>query len=986
MRDRHSLQWNARRWCGVAGTALATAMLGTMSVASAQPDAAGGMAFYESNVAPILEANCIKCHGGERVRAELNLTYRTGLLKGGMQGPAVNLDTPADSLILAMISYVDEDHEMPPSGKLPAADIATLATWIGMGLPMPDNAPLAEPAEAPKSLYNNKVNDESRNWWAYRKVLRPTPPVVSDPAWAENPIDAFVEAQREARGLHPVPEADRATLMRRVHFDLTGLPPAPEAVAAFVADPDPQAYEKLVDQLLASPAFGEKWGRHWLDLVRYAETNGYERDNPKPHIWRYRDYVIDAFNSDKPYDRFVREQLAGDELPDGGRDGIIATGYYRLGIWDDEPVDKLQGRYDVLDGVVQTTSEVFLGMTMGCARCHDHKIDPLPQTDYYKMLSFFDNVTDMHTTDITRSILSGDAAAEFEKAKAEHNKAVARRDKRVKEAEAEFLTAFRSSPNAQGTVPEFPADISGLRYRFYRDTWEKLPDFDNLKFEADGEIKHGFFDISVRSRDDAFGIVFDGKLHVPREGLYTFYLDADDGARLTVDGAVVVKLDGANLLGQPREAQVTLKAGDPVIRLDYFQRNASLGLVVDWSGPDFARRPLAIEKPSVDIPALIAAQGDAVVEPGFAAKYARYRRAADEMRAREVPGGEYAACVTERGAEAPKTFVHFRGNPNVPGEEVQPGFPEVLGYDAPTLPQPAADAPTTGRRSVLADWIVRPDNPLTPRVMMNRLWQYHFGHGIVPTPNDFGQAGERPTNPELLDWLAAEFVDGGWTMKRMHRMILLSRTYRMASVDDAADRALDPGNALLWRFDLRRLTAEELRDAMLWVNGTLNLKMGGPSVYPPMPPEVLATSSRPDEVWKVSPPEEFTRRTVYIHEKRSLLTPLLTDFDLADTDNSCPVRFVTTQPTQALNLLNSAFVNEQAAVLARRLEREAPDTNSRVARALSLVTGRQADPADVQQGLQFLEDMEQQHGLDPDKALERFALLVLNLNAFIFVD
>jgi mono/diheme cytochrome c family protein len=973
-----------RRACG--GGALLL-LLNASSAPQAQPADAAGMAFYETKVLPLLKAHCLKCHGGgERLRGGLNLTYRTGLLTGGDQGAAVDLAAPDQSLLLAMLSYADDHHEMPPSGKLPDADIAVIAEWVRLGVPMPDDAPLAGGNEAPASPYNNQINDASRNWWSYRKVARPPVPAVADPAWAENPIDAFVEAQRAAKGLHPVGEADRATLMRRVHFDLTGLPPAPEAVAAFVADPDPQAYEKLVDQLLASPAFGEKWGRHWLDLVRYAETNGYERDNPKPHIWRYRDYVIDAFNQDKPYDRFVREQLAGDELPDGGRAGIIATGFYRLGIWDDEPVDKLQGRYDTLDGVVQTTTEVFLGTTMACARCHDHKIDPLPQADYYKLLSFFDNVTDMHTTDITRSILSGDDAVAFEAATRDHAAGVARRERMVKKAEAEFLNAYQASPEAKASVPAHPSDMSGLRYRFFRDTWEKLPDFDTLKHETEGAVPHGFFDIGLRTRDEAIGFVFEGQLHVPQDGEYVFYIDADDGARLTVDGAVVLDHDGANVLGNTREARVTLKAGDPAIRLDYFQHNRTLGLSVSWSGPGFERRALANEQPKLDLPALIAAQGDALVESGFAERYARLRRNVDEARNKEVPGGEYAACVTERGAAAPQTYVHFRGNPNVPGDAVQPGFPEVLGFEAPALPPPAKDAPTTGRRSVLADWIVRADNPLTARVMVNRLWQYHFGRGIVPTPNDFGQAGLPPSHPELLDWLAAEFVEGGWTMKRMHRMILLSKTYRLDSAQDTANLAKDSGNEYLWRFNPRRLTAEELRDTMLWVNGTINLKLGGPSVYPPMPKEILETSSTPDKVWQSSPPEEYTRRSVYIHAKRSLLTPLLTDYDLADTDNSCPVRFSTTQPTQALNLLNSAFVNEQAVTFARRLAQEQTDEAARIQRAFELATGQPPDAADVAQGQAFLQEMQQRHGLAPEKALERFALLVLNLNEFVFID
>jgi mono/diheme cytochrome c family protein len=811
-----------------------------------------GLAFYEAQVKPILQEHCLKCHGGGKTKGGLDLSWRTGVLKGGDQGAAVELEAPGKSLLLDMLSYRDEDHEMPPTGKLDAAQIAVLADWVTRELPMPDTPPAMAPAAEHKSPYNNTVNDETRNWWSYKPVVRPAAPAVSDPTWSENPIDTFVYARLAGAGLSPAPEARREALIRRVTYDLTGLPPTPQEVDAFLADAAPDAYEKLVDRLLASPHHGEKWGRAWLDVVRYAETNGYERDNPKPYIWRYRDYVVNALNKDKPYDRFIREQIAGDELPDGGSEGIVATGYYRLGLWDDEPVDKLQGRYDVLDGVVATTGEAFLGMTMGCARCHDHKIDPLPQKDYYKLLAFFDNVTNMHTTDITRQIVEEADAKAYAEAADKRAQEIAQADRRVRTLEEMFLAGLRKADPV--ALPEFhPSDMSGMQYRFYRDTWDKLPDFDNTKAETTGTLPNNFFDLGERTRNEAFGFVFEASLHVPVEGEYTFYLDSDDGARLSIDGKPVLEYDGVHTVGAEKEARVPLTEGVYAIRLDYFQRAAELGLKVSWSGPLFTRRALSNDRPGVDLPKLIEERGASAVHGLFPEWYRQAVDIAAKLRKDEIPGAKYAACIKELGNTPPKTFVHFRGNPNVPGDEVQPGFPEVLGVPDPKLPTPQADAQTTLRRSVLADWIASPTNPLTARVMMNRVWQGHFGRGLVRTPNDFGQAGNKPTHPELLDWLSAEFVEGGWTLKRMHKMLVLSRAYRMSSQFNEQAYAKDPANDLFWRFDMRRLTAEEVRDSVLALNGSINMAMGGDSVYPPMPKEVLETSSQPDKAWKSSP-------------------------------------------------------------------------------------------------------------------------------------
>lgn len=602
------------------------------------------------------------------------------------------------------------------------------------------------------------IFERGRRHWAFQPVSMAAPPLLPSGVAATNPIDAFVNARLREKGLKPPAMASRRTLIRRVTYDLTGLPPTPEEVEAFVQDRSELAWERLVDRLLESPHYGEKWGRHWLDLVRFAETNSYETDEAKPHAWRYRDYVIRAFNEDKPYDRFIQEQLAGDELPDGGADGLVATGYYRIGMWDSDPADKELALYDQLDDLVATTGQAFLGLTVDCARCHDHKIDPISQRDYYAMLAFFRNIH-----------------------------------------------PYRNG----GATDEVP-----------------LPD--------------------------------------------------NSGAK--------------------------------------------------------------------------------------------------------------ALAVTEPGVDAPTTLLLRRGNPGSPGEAVEPAFPTILGSAVPRIAPPSSGR-SSGRRRALAEWITSAGNPLTARVMVNRVVQHHFGRGLVRTTSDFGLQGSAPTHPELLDWLARDFMDGGWSLKHLHRRILNSQAYRASSAPSEEALKLDPSNDLFSRFDMRRLTAEEVRDSVLWIGGTGNPRMFGPGVYVSLPKEVLASQSVPGKGWGQSPPEEQSRRSVYIHVKRSLLTPVLLAFDLAETDRSAPVRFATTQPTQALGTLNGDFFNEQARFLAARIRREAGSSSSaQVRRALHRVTGRPPSEAEIARGVSLLGSLTTGEGLNPDAAFDAFCLLALNLNEFLYLE
>ncbi|HVX13523.1 MAG TPA: DUF1553 domain-containing protein [Pirellulales bacterium] len=936
----------------------------TVYAVAAQPAASGGVDFGR-DIQPILAKRCFACHGPDKGEGGLRLNRRetaVAELDSGTHG--IVPGNPDESELIRRITSEEEGERMPPEGKPLAADqVDLIRRWIADGAKWEEH-------------------------WAFQPVVRPVVPDVKDRDWGRNPIDAFLLNRLEQNRLSPAAPAPNVALARRAYYDLTGLPPTPAEVEAFVQDTSPDSYERLVDRLLASPRYGERWARHWLDAVRYAETNSFERDGAKPHAWRYRDYVIRSFNDDKPYDQFVREQLAGDEMTPVTPERLIATGFYRLGLWDDEPADRLQAQFDTLDDLVTTTGQVFLGLTVNCARCHDHKIDPIPQHDYYSLLAFFRGIRPMTTTgpNIERPLFTSDAdRLAYEDRVRDNEKRRNELQARVTGLENEFAAAYRKASDATLAAN----DIDDLEYRFYRDHWERLPDFDNIKPETVGTIADGRFDIGLATRESDFGFVFTGFLKVPADGEYTLIVDSDDGSRLTVAGRQVITYDGIHSVGQPQRATVALKQGLVPIRLDYFQAVGGRGLRVAWSGPGFAQRSLSAEgqRPAADgnLGELLRSHGRAVMGDGWYADYRRLFHQLERLR-REPVQADYALCVTE-DRNPPETFVLSRGNAHVPGAKVEPGFLAAIGGGTATIPSPSPEQQTAGRRSVLADWIASSDNRLTARVMVNRIWQQHFGRGIVGSPNNYGYLGDRPTHPELLDWLAAEFMAGGWRIKSLHRTIMLSSAYRMSSQGNAAGLEKDPHNGLFWRFNLRRLSAEEVRDSLRAVSGELNSRMYGPSYYPKLSDEVMATQSAPGNGWGKSPPEEQARRSIYIHVKRSLITPLLADFDFPDTDASCEARFVTTQPAQALGMLNGDFLHEQARDFAERLRREAgDDRTAQVRLALRLALSREADEASVARGVALIDQLERDHGLDARQSLDYYALVVFNLNEFVYVD
>jgi hypothetical protein len=980
--------------------AAAIAFLALAIPAGAETD---GVEFFRKEVKPILTENCFKCHGGNdekgrpKVKGDLQLISRKGLMKGGTRGPAFNEAQPAASLMLNALGYANHDLQMPPSGKLPDEQLTKIKQWLAMGAPWtPEDADrLVEVHDTNSGT--TTVNEETKAHWSYRPMQRFTPPAVKDPEWAVNPIDAFLRAGMDQKGISPAPPAPRAALLRRVTYDLTGLPPTLDEIRTFEADPSPDAWDKQVERLLASPAYGEKWARHWLDVVRYAESNGFERDNEKPFVWRYRDYAIKAFNEDKPYDRFVMEQIAGDELPDKTPESEIATGIFRLMAWDDEPADREQHFCDVLDDNVRTVTEGFLGMTAGCARCHDHKGDPIPQKDYYKFVSFFRGIEPMGRGGRqTMFIPTPEAKTTDPTQLAELSNEQTRIREQLKEIEDEAVATIKEK---KPEVAEHLSDNSGMEHWLVTDarmrptnwfyTFEKpAEDWSAVSFRAEranwleGQAGFGTAAPGVQSRtvwtsQDIWLQTSFGLETIPKAVLIHLYHDED--VEMFLNGQPVLRESGFSTdyetIPASPEFLAALQTGRNVLAVHVTQRTGGqffdLGLEEDAVTPSYL-----------------------VLQPEFAAvsdpDRQRYRNGTarlQEIEERKKMPGIEALVITESSAHPPETRVNLRGSAHALGDEVHPGFPMIFGGQDAEIPEPLPGAATSGRRLALAKWIASPDNPRTARVMVNRIWEHHFGRGIVPSPNDFGYLGIPATNPELLDWLATEFVRQGWSVKAMHRLILHSKAY-LASIDDSEEgHAKDPGNELFHRFNPRRITAEELRDSILTSTGELNRQMGGPSVFVPLPPEVLATSSTKGAKWGESPPDQANRRSVYVKSKRSLQLPLFTDFDAADTDNSCPVRFTTTVPTQALAMMNSAFIHEEAGKLANRLQGDRPDDlQGQIKRAFELVLSREPNEVEIVKSLGFIGKMKNEHHLDANTALQRFCVAIYSFNEFFYLD
>jgi mono/diheme cytochrome c family protein len=738
---------------------------------------------FTREIQPLLKARCLGCHGAKLQMHGLRLDLKAAAFKGGESGvPAIVPGNSSQSLVVKYVSG-NSDVVMPPSGpRLTSEQVSLLRSWIDSGASWPEEA-----------VTNGELKRPPH--WAFQPISKPAVPVVKS-AWVRNPIDAFVLDKLQQHGMKPAAAAAPRALMRRIYLDLTGLPPSLEEQMR------PLDVDALVDELLARPSYGERWARHWLDLARFAETNGYERDATKPQAWRYRDYVINVFNNDKPFNRFVLEQLAGDELPDASAETFTALGYYRLGPWDDEPADPATDRFDQLDDIVSTTSQVFLGLTLGCARCHNHKFEPLSARDYYSMVAIFNGL---------------------------------------------------ERPRKGRTELDLPAG-----------TWPEV----------------------------AAASVIDRRIQ--------------DCQR---------RIEEINTLAKKVITPLTFEA----------------------------QREIAANQAVID-----------------------------ELR-RTGPVVQRAYYLNEPRANAPPTFLLIRGKATQPGPEVPPAVPEILGKQ-PNFPAPGH---TSLRRLTLAQWLVSPENTLTARVIVNRVWQHHFGEGLVRTPSDFGVMGDKPTHPELLDWLTTWFVENGWSIKKLHRLILASNTYRMSKQWNAAYGAQDPEDRLLWRVPYQRLEVEAIRDSALAASGQLNPKMFGPSMYPHIPAAAMEGSSDPDKIWRESSEREASRRTIYAFIKRSMVVPMLEVLDLCDSSRTSAKRQNTSVATQALTLFNGHFVNRQSLHFAERLRAEAVgDPLKQIDLAYRLALARPPRPAEVASMLDFLKR----------EPLEQMCRVIFNLNEFAYAD
>jgi hypothetical protein len=825
------------------------ALLLAASPALGQSGTADAETFFELKIRPVLTKTCAQCHAGKEVKGGLRMDGREALLKGGKNGPAL---VPGDldrSLLIQALRRTHKSVKMPPDKKLPDEQVADFETWVKQGAVWPQAAAVERPT-GPKH-------------WAFQPVKRLDPPIDSTHA-SENEIDRFILSKLRAEGLKQVGLADKRTLIRRATFDLIGLPPTPAEVEAFLADDAPDAFRKVVDRLLASPRYGERWGRHWMDVARYADTAGDNADYPLPEIRLYRDYIIDSFNADKPYDRFVQEQLAGDILAkqnpkENYAEQVIATGFFALSRrYATAPYELW---HLTLEDTIETTGSAFLGLTLRCARCHDHKFDPTTTRDYYGLYAIFAGTTfpyggseEMPTKGFAR----------------EH------------------------------FVPLLPPGQAAPKLEAYRHKIKEL-EIDLSRLETEDSLAR--FVTSLNQKIDALQRQVESRARQDQ--------DAED---LKAQQAEL-----AHLRDQTRK-QLLDKLNGKRSELRMFAR------------------------------------------PGLPP---------------DLPG---AYAVSE--GRSIEVHIHLKGDPDNPGPVAQRSVPEYLAGTSPiSFPEDGSG------RLQLAQWLTRPEHPLTGRVIVNRVWQYHFGRGIVGTPSNFGVRGEAPTHPELLDWLTSQFIKDGWSIKALHRRIMLSRTYQLAATDNPENAAQDPDNRMHWRFNRRRLDAEALRDSLLSVSGNMNLTRPGPQPFPPISQWGWTQHNPFKEVYPSN------HRTVYLMTQRIQRHPYLALFDGPDTNHSTEQRTSSTVPLQALYLLNNEFVKARAEGLARTLLAKSSEDGKRIELAFALAWSRPPQSAEVDKGLAYLQRYKEalaEAGVPEDKreleAWTSYARVMLTANEFLYVD
>jgi uncharacterized protein DUF1553/uncharacterized protein DUF1549/cytochrome c len=849
-------------------------------------------AFFEQRIRPVLVAHCYECHSAESkvLKAGLLLDTRAGLLRGGDSGPAVVAGKPDDSPLIQALRQ--DGYEMPPAGKLPDAVVADFERWVSEGA--------VDPREGQAVARPSGIDVEAgRKFWAFQPPRDVPPSQVKDSAWPQGDVDRFILARLESQHLHPSPQVDRGTLLRRATFDLIGLPPTPEELEAFESDTRPDAFARVVDRLLASPQFGERWGRHWLDVARFAESSGGGRSLVFKDAWRYRDYVIRSFNADKPFNRFLTEQLAGDLLPAEGveqaQDHLVATGFWMLGAVNYEEQDKRALQMDVVDEQLDTLGRAVLGMTIGCARCHDHKFDPIPTRDYYALAGILrstrmlfnqkDNVS--HWMERPLPLPTAEDQ-QWNADKAE----LAVLETRMNELQKELVPVAHGSI-AVADLPGIVVDDSQAKAV---GTWIEST---SLKTYVGSGYLH---DANEQKGEKTVTFVPE----FPQAGTYEVRLaytaNPDRAAHVPVE---ILHLDGEF------EGHVDQRRRPPIdgrfVSLGRFRFDESNQWFVRISNADTQGVVIvdAVQFLPVENAAPAKTQDDPAAEPKKAEMAALERRLKDlHERVERRP----LVMAVEDDEAIADCAVCIRGNIDQQGETVPRGFLQV----ASTATPPVLPSTESGRRE-LAAWVARPDHPLTSRVIVNRVWHYLFGAGLVRTVDNFGRTGETPSHPELLDHLALRFTHDGWSIKHLIRTLMLSRTYQQASAARADLATVDPDNRLLGRMNRRRLDAEALRDAMLLAAGQLDLTVGGPTIHLPQ------KDAKGQGAIEYSYVFHDTRRSVYTPVFRNRLLELFETFDFADPNSVGGQRNTSTVAPQALYLLNSSFVIEQAHHAGERL-------------------------------------------------------------------
>jgi hypothetical protein len=980
--------------------------------ALAQGTAHADTDIFSTHIAPLLEARCVECHQPNILKGDFSLTSQADLLASGKITPG----DPAASRLLEVVQPGPngEAPEMPKKGApLTAEEVERIRQWIADSAPWPEGVVLKEPSKADTS------------WWSLQTLAEVAPPEVPDApeAWQGNPVDRFLFAKLADKSIAPAHEADRRTLIRRLYFDLLGLPPTIQAIESFAADTRPDAYARLVDELLASPHYGERWARHWLDIAHYADTHGFERDRPRDNAWRYRDYVIRAFNENKPYDQFLREQIAGDVLQPDSREAVIATGFLAAGPWDlvgqDETGNaalKRLARADDLDDMVATTITATMALTVNCARCHDHKLDPIPQKDYFRLTAVFAGTT------------RGDRTVAPAWDAAQARLAAIQRELDSLQAKPIDLVDLIAGGDGYGTGRPYPAGISTQTGALLDgmvagvettpNVYVPVPDLAAVDgvFVPDGApgqpITITSTGLQVDDLPDTSGATWDYVLNGKVSSQATTVIDgvdygvapntllgfhANKGITFDLDAIratgrgdqfrfcsiagyggnqeatradIFVYVDGA--LRAVRRGFGT-KDGAIPIEFDIGPRERFLTLVATDGGDG-----IGFDQVFFGNPQLVIRDGAAHLTPEQQATQAKLHEERDRLRKSYPPDEKPDQVYATLARDLPETRIHLRGSPESPGDAVTPGALSCLSMLVADL---GDDTLSEGERRLrLAEWITHPDNPLTPRVWVNRLWHYHFGKGIVDTPSDFGFGGGRPSHPELLDWLAARLQAGGWSTKAMHRLIVTSQAYRQESrlggdtpAGFADPREVDADNRLLWRMNPRRLPAEALRDAILATAGTLNPAAFGPGYRDFTMEEDYA----PKYTYITADTPDLWRRSIYRFVVRSSPEPFMTTLDCPNPAVLTPARMTTTTALQSLSLLNNEFMLKQAGYFAERVKREAgADIADQVRYAFSLAFGRDPGAEEATAAIELVEA----------QGLAAFCRVLFNANEFVHID